>query len=41
MDNSPAIVDDRVSRTFQTLTLGNLACATVKRDDIAEKADAE
>ena len=41
MDNSSEILDDRVSSTFQTSSLGNRACATVARNDIAEKAGAE
>ena len=41
MGNSPEIVDDRVSSIFQTFSMGNLASAKVKRDDIEEKADAE
>ena len=41
MDNSYEIIDERVSSTFQTFSLGDLACATVKHDDIAKKADAQ
>ena len=41
MDNSPEIVDSRVPSTFQTSSLGSHTCATVKHNDIVEKADAE
>ena len=41
MDISSEIVDDRVSSTFQISSLGNCACATVARNDIAENADAQ
>ena len=41
MDNSPENINERVPSAFQASSMGNCYFATVRHDDIAEKAATE